>query len=373
MNTKFISSLLSLLFISLINTSLWAEKPEENKLKAILVVGPVEDSTPDFIESMEKINDFLKSQGVITYTFYDTNTQWDKITAASKGANIFIYSGHGNGSNNLCLTNHQFISRAQIITDLKLSKNAVVIFKSVCYGAGSSAGDTEDIGVQEAEKRVGNYAELFLSQGAACYYANNEVSGALNFLTDIFSGKTAKESYKPYNRFLEKLEFMKTWERDKDYEIILSSADVSGPITHTSYFNGQKTVELVEGFKQYDKAMIAKHHFNISMVKEYAGTQASVSNNYSHTSRIISNTSGYTKTETYKEKKFHIVVGSFSNMELASKMLKNITARGYSESKIIKSGSKYRVSAKAYNTKTLASAELNRMKNKFPNAWIHFQ
>lgn len=49
----------------------------------------------------------------------------------------------------------------------------MVIFKSVCGGAGFSADDRIDIGTDEAKKRVCSYASPFFKIGSAAYYANN--------------------------------------------------------------------------------------------------------------------------------------------------------------------------------------------------------
>jgi hypothetical protein len=48
-----------------------------------------------------------------------------------------------------------------------LHKNALVLFSHACESAGSSALDTKDIGVNEATKRVEDYAKPFVKLGAA--------------------------------------------------------------------------------------------------------------------------------------------------------------------------------------------------------------
>ena len=79
------------------------------------------------------------------------------------------------------------ISSEDIVNDLKLRSNAIIIFKSVCGGAGSSASDDGDIGIKKAIERVSDYSRPFLNIGASAYYANNFGEGCLSFLNDFFS------------------------------------------------------------------------------------------------------------------------------------------------------------------------------------------
>ena len=76
-----------------------------------------------------------------------------------------------------------------------LRRLLLLLFQSVCRGAGSSAGDSDDIGIKKAEARVSDYAEPFLKIGAQVYYANNWQNGCLSFLENMFDGKPADESF----------------------------------------------------------------------------------------------------------------------------------------------------------------------------------
>ena len=121
------------------------------KLKAVLIVGHQEDGTSSAISSMDKVADLFEKNNVITKKFYDKNAQWKKIIEASKDASFFVYSGHGsnlgiNGcTGGLCIESR--VTSQELIDELKLKENAIVIFKSVCGGAGSSASDNGDIGI----------------------------------------------------------------------------------------------------------------------------------------------------------------------------------------------------------------------------------
>jgi hypothetical protein len=260
---------------------------------AVLVVGPQEDGTQDAIYEMKKIGVYLKSQGVHLKTFYGNNANWNEIRKAANGASFFIYSGHGgslgeNGNaGGLFLTNS--VSSQDIVNDLHLKRNSVVIFKSVCNGAGSSAGDDGDIGINEATKRVTYYSKPFFEIGAACYYANNLGDGCLYFLKYFFEGKTIKECFinstqswwtqtstrngvTTEEKVLGEdpqadIEFEKSYKYNRKMNISIASTNWGGSSTLTTYRNGVKTVKQVPSSKGYSIAYVSDPNFSIKKLK----------------------------------------------------------------------------------------------------------
>ncbi len=238
----------------------------KNQLKAVLIVGPQEDGTAAAITKMDKIADFFRDKGVEVHCFYNDKTDWDKIVVASEGANFFVYSGHGGTSGGLNLSTH--ISNQQIVSDLKLHENAMIIFKSVCYGAGSSAGDDDDIGIKTALSRATNYAIPFFEIGIGCYYANNFGDGCLNFLELFFEGKTVQECYTAgVEDGWAKIEITENCSIANDLKISIASSDWGGTCTRITYTNGVKKVEEVPNPKSYDIAYISKPDFTIEILK----------------------------------------------------------------------------------------------------------
>jgi len=260
---------------------------------AVLVVGPQEDGTQEAIYDMEKMGDYLKNQGVNVKTFYGNKANWNEINKASNGASFFIYSGHGgslgeNGNaGGLFLSNS--VSSQDIVNDLHLKRNSVVIFKSVCNGAGSSAGDDGDIGINEAIKRVSYYSKPFIEIGAACYYANNLGDGCLSFLKDFFDGKTIKECFvnstqswwtqttntngvKSVEKVLSEdpladIEIEKSYKYARNMNISIASTNWGGTVTRTSYINGVKSVKQVPSSKSYNISYVADPNFSINKLK----------------------------------------------------------------------------------------------------------
>jgi hypothetical protein len=242
------------------------------KLKAVLVVGPQEDGTASAIASMDEIAGFFREKGVSVYCFYGEKADWTKIQEAANGANFFIYSGHGTTLGGegkvggLCLTST--ISATEMTAKLKLHKNAMVLFKSVCYGAGSSASDENEIELNTALTRVTDYARPFFECGAACYYANNLGKGCLSFLKDFFDGKSIKECFTESTNTWCKIEIVKPCAIANNAEIGIASADWGGTTTRTSYINGVKKVETITSFKNYDIAFVGDPDFTIEVLSK---------------------------------------------------------------------------------------------------------
>ena len=240
---------------------------QADQLIAIIIVGDQQDGTMNAIEDMENIHTFFKSKNVIVKTFYHPKTSWKDIVKASKDASFFVYSGHGmswpNGKYG-GLDLNEAISSEDIVNDLKLISNAIVIFKSVCGGAGSSASDDGDIGIKKAIERVSDYSKPFLNIGASAYYADNFGNGCLSFLNNFFEGKTIKECFDNSIGWSAKLEVDQNYRYDRSKSIGVASTDWGGTVRKTSYINGVKSVREVPATKDYDIAYVASPLYSLS-------------------------------------------------------------------------------------------------------------
>jgi hypothetical protein len=236
-------------------------------LKAILIVGHQEDGTKDAIVEMDKIATFLAEKKVQVYKYYDNKADWTSICKQANNCHFFIYSGHGirlnenNQAGGLCLTNN--INTSTIQQQLKLNENSMVLFQSVCMGAGTSASDDTDIGIKEAQNRVESYASTFVKSGSQAYYANNFSSGVLNFLKQFFTGKTAEESYKYVAEGYCAIELDTICNFDKQRKVSIATNTSTGETIRTTYTNGVKKVEKVKTQKGYDVAFVGKAAFTL--------------------------------------------------------------------------------------------------------------
>lgn len=241
-------------------------------LEAVLVVGNTEESTKSAMSQMDTLANIFIKNGVKVTKFYDKNTDWEAIKAASKTASFFVYAGHGstlglNGaSGGFCLK--EFIYTKQILEEFHLKKNALVLFKSVCRGAGSSASDLKDIGVNEAAQRVTDYAQPFFSVGASCYYADNYEGGVDLFVSEFLKGNCIADCYKSTIGYgFVNPEYCKPFSLDTKKQIYVSSSKGQGIVTVTRYENGKKRVSKIPAFKEYDIALVGNPNFSIKDLK----------------------------------------------------------------------------------------------------------
>lgn len=255
-------------------------------LKAVLVLGPQEDITKDQMERMDNIADVFTKYGVKVCKFYNKEAVWNNIKNETADAHFLVYCGHGTalGRNNtvggLVLT--EMISVDKMLKELKFINHPVIIFQSVCLGAGSSAGDESDIGINEAERRVTNYSLPFFEMGASAYFANNTCGACGKFVDYFFQGKPLQVCYGlttdtvsymfgfkiTHNSVKSKIEINKAFQPINDLTISICSEKNDQIVTRTTYINGKKKVEQVPSFKEYNAAYVGKMGFTIKDMLE---------------------------------------------------------------------------------------------------------
>jgi len=176
--------------IALLALPLVAQKP-----KAIMING--NEGMITSVESTRTIR-LLERNGYEVIYLEGFDATWAKVKAKAQGAAIFIYSGHGsnagyNGTGGLCLNNLDFwgpdIIPSQVFEEeIQLAPGALVYFKGVCGGAGSSSNDVGDIGLAEACSRVSSYSYPFFNMGATAYFASNWHGDIEEVLLNLLAG-----------------------------------------------------------------------------------------------------------------------------------------------------------------------------------------
>ncbi len=180
-------------------------------LKAVLIVGPIDGDTGQWtlgeIENMEDAAAELEANDVTVHRFYTPSNDWGQIKQAAEGAHFLFYRGHGVYWSNFphptvggFALKDRFVSSDDIRQDIRLAPNAIVMLYG-CFTAGTSSLDGEDIGVEEARRRVAQYSDPFFDIGAAGYYANWFGSAFQMFVRYLFQGETLGEAYESYFDF----------------------------------------------------------------------------------------------------------------------------------------------------------------------------
>jgi len=242
------------------------------KLKAIIIVGPVDKEwDKNSIENQKKTAKYLRDMGVQVIEFYPPNDKWESIVKASEGAHIFIYSGHGSNQGinyeigGICLTKNIYHAQ-EILDNLKLHKNALILFNSVCGAAGSSAIDNNDIGKKEAIKRVSEYAYPFYKLNAGAYYANNYTGCLIPFLESFFQRKNIKSIYKAQASLYQKIEGYSVYQYDSQFEVSVAAQPSTNKLVtqFVGIGNGKWKEQKVMDYKSYDVAYVGKPNYTVN-------------------------------------------------------------------------------------------------------------
>ncbi len=143
---------------------------------------------------------------------YSPNATWSRVTEASRGANLFVYLGHGKGypspgaafdprtMNGLGLNrtaasghgNVRHYGEYYVRRSLRLAPGAVVILSRVAYAAGSSEPGGASPTRPTATRRADNYAAGFLAAGAGVVFANDR--SVASILRDLFLASRSMRS-----------------------------------------------------------------------------------------------------------------------------------------------------------------------------------
>ncbi len=239
-------------------------------LEALLIVGPQQDGTKQAMEKMDKIALLFEEHGIKVHTFYDEGAKWNEIKKISPNCSFMVYAGHGTTSGfggnygGICIDST--ISTERLLNEFRLKENALVMFKSVCGGAGSSASDDDDIGIEEAKNRVSNYAFPFFKIGASAYYANNFDQGSYNFLKDFLSGVSIQEAYKTSTDLWTTIEFQEPFSEDKTKQFSIASTAAGGYSIRTTYWDDRKQIDTIPTTKGYKIAFVGNPEFDINQL-----------------------------------------------------------------------------------------------------------
>ncbi|MFO7623441.1 MAG: hypothetical protein R6V73_03750 [Anaerolineales bacterium] len=181
-------------------------------LKAVLVVGPIDGDygswTQEEKASMDLAATELQANGVTVHKFYTPNNNWEQIKSAAQGAYFLLYRGHGVywGDENFPADVGGFALKDGIISpdvlrsELHLAPNAIVMLYG-CFTAGTSSSDALRLTSAEAQRRVALYAQPFMQNGAAGYYANWFGTAFQMFIRYLFQGQTLGQAYEAYFDF----------------------------------------------------------------------------------------------------------------------------------------------------------------------------
>ena len=260
---------LTIAFVAVLSLSLTKNKNLDGPKIAICIIGS--DTEPDYA-SMNNTVSVLQRNGYTVVKFFDPNNQWEAIKRAASEASIIVYDGHGTemgiDGNYGGLVIDDFISGKRIASELKLKRKALVIYSSVCGGAGSSASDMNDIGIEEAKRRILGSGLPFILAGAGAYFAINEVNGVESFLNNWFEEESLSECFVKATSSWYNVEFNGSFRDQRlpaNFQMGIGTQEGGGVSTVTSTVNGVTKVRQIVSPKSYDIAYLGNPFFTHQM------------------------------------------------------------------------------------------------------------
>lgn len=193
--------------------------------KVVIIVGATHGATASYrSKADEAYAEAIKYTAKVTKV-YSPNATWSKVKAATTGANIVIYFGHGNGwpspytYDPLFTTKDGFGLNADLngdgtLTDyenkyygepsmaqLGLAPNAIVMLHSLCYASGNSEPGGAAPTVTVARQRIDNYAAGFLKGGAKAVLADGHMGPAAYLQSMFTTGQSIVDAWKSAPNF----------------------------------------------------------------------------------------------------------------------------------------------------------------------------
>jgi hypothetical protein len=183
--------------------------------KVVIVVGPVGGETAHYKSLAKQVARQARSYGAKVVQISSPNATWKRVKDASRGANIFVYLGHGNGwpspyapfqtrtKNGLGLNktygrgndNTEYFGEEFLASSIDLAPNAVVILMRLCYASGTPEWGRPSPSLEVAKRRVDNYGSGFLRTGARAVFAEG-LGSARYILHGLFrTNRTMQEIF----------------------------------------------------------------------------------------------------------------------------------------------------------------------------------
>jgi flagellar hook assembly protein FlgD len=178
--------------------------------KVVIIVGATHGATAGYRDKADAAYaEAIKYTARVTKV-YSPNATWSKVKAATAGANIVIYFGHGNGwpspytydpayttkdgmGLNADLNGDGKLSDYEnkyygepYMAQLGLAPNAIVMLHSLCYASGNSEPGGAAPTVTVARQRIDNYAAGFLKGNAEAVLADGHM-GPAAYLRAMFT------------------------------------------------------------------------------------------------------------------------------------------------------------------------------------------
>ncbi len=175
--------------------------------KVVLIVGPAGGATPYYRRLADEAAAAASKLTSNVVKVYSPNATWPNVRAALQGASVVVYLGHGNGFPSIyrpalnpptqngfglnphagAADSHQYFGEQHIGDQIKLAKDAVVVFSHLCYASGNTEPGLAEGTFEQAQQRVDNYAAGFFRAGAGAVIADAYLAPSY-YVTSVLRG-----------------------------------------------------------------------------------------------------------------------------------------------------------------------------------------
>ena len=215
--------------VAVLLASLGAAAPvaaaQTSTAKVVIIVGATHGATAGYRANADAAYaEAIKYTARVTKV-YSPNATWPKVQAATQGANIVIYFGHGNGwpspytfdpnyttkdgfGLNADLNGDGALSDYEnkyygepSMAQLGLAPNAIVMLHNLCYASGNSEPGHAAPTVSVARQRLDNYAAGFLKGNAEAVLADGHMGPAAYLRAMFTTGQSIVDAWKSAPNF----------------------------------------------------------------------------------------------------------------------------------------------------------------------------
>jgi flagellar hook assembly protein FlgD len=201
---------LAIALVSALGVAGPAAAVQTSTAKVVIIVGATHGATAGYRQNADAAYaEAIKYTARVTKV-YSPNATWSKVKAATAGANIVIYFGHGNGWPSPYTFDPQYTTKDGMglnadlngdgqlsdyenkyygepyMAQLGLAPNAIVMLHNLCYASGNSEPGGAAPTVTVARQRIDNYAAGFLKGGARAVLADGHM-GPASYLRALFT------------------------------------------------------------------------------------------------------------------------------------------------------------------------------------------
>jgi hypothetical protein len=161
----------------------------QSDAKVVIIVGA---DTPQYLDDADELYAEAIQHTSNVIKVYSPNATWSAVYAATTGANVVIYLGHGNGWPSPYTYDPNYATKDGFglnasaagthgnlkyygepsIRSLKLAPGAIVFLHHLCYASGNSEPGQAQPSQSTARQRVDNYGSAFLAAGASAVIAD---------------------------------------------------------------------------------------------------------------------------------------------------------------------------------------------------------